>query len=43
MELGKKQQIFLFTCRKQTMRIAEEIGRERNSGLFTYIDSGVIN
>ena len=36
MELGKKQQIFLFTCHKQTMRIAEEIGRERNSGLFTY-------
>lgn len=43
MELGKKQQIFLFTCHKQTMRIAEEIGRERNSGLFTYINSGVIN
>lgn len=42
MDLGKKQQIFLFTCQKQTMRIAEEVGKEKKSGAFTYINSGII-
>lgn len=40
MELGKTQQIFLFTCHERTMRIAREVGKEAASGCFTRLDNG---
>lgn len=41
MDLGKTQQIFLFTCQAQTMKIAKRIGEE-NTGKFIYLKSGEI-
>lgn len=41
MDLGKTQQIFLFTCHAQTMKIAKRIGEE-NTGKFIYLKSGEI-
>ena len=43
MELGKKTQIFLFTCHEQTMRIAEEIGNEQQTGEFVRLKNGTVN
>lgn len=43
MELGKKTQIFLFTCHEQTMRIAEEIGKEQQTGEFVRLKNGTVN
>lgn len=42
MDLGKEQQIFLFTCHEQTMRLAEEIGREKQTGSFIRLRNGRI-
>lgn len=42
MDLGKTQQIFLFTCHAQTMKIAKRIGEEKNTGKFIYLKSGEI-
>ena len=42
MDLGKTQQIFLFTCQAQTMKIAKRIGEEKNTGKFIYLKSGEI-
>lgn len=42
MELGREQQIFLFTCHERTMRIAEEVGREMQTGSFIRLKSGSI-
>ncbi len=42
MDLGKTQQIFLFTCHAQTMRIAEEVGQEKGTGEFIHLHSGTI-
>lgn len=42
MELGKEQQIFLFTCHERTMKIAEEVGREKGTGAFVYLKPGKI-
>ncbi len=43
MELGQKQQIFLFTCHERTMKIAEEVGREKNTGEFIRLQAGKIS
>ncbi len=40
MDLGKEQQIFLFTCHAQTMRLAEEVGREKQTGAFVRLRNG---
>ena len=40
LELGKKQQIFLFTCHEQTMRIAEAMGKELGTGSFIRLKNG---
>ena len=40
LDLGKTQQIFLFTCHEQTMRIAEEMGREKGTGSFIRLKNG---
>lgn len=40
MDLGKEQQIFLFTCHAQTMRLAEEVGREKQTGSFVRLQNG---
>lgn len=40
MDLGKEQQIFLFTCHAQTMRLAEEIGKEKQAGSFVRLRNG---
>lgn len=42
LELGKKQQIFLFTCHEQTMRIAEAMGKELGTGSFVRLKAGKI-
>ena len=42
MELGQKQQIFLFTCHARTMHIAEEVGAEKGTGEFIHLKSGHI-
>ena len=42
MDLGRTQQIFLFTCHAQTMRIAEEVGQEKGTGEFIHLKSGTI-
>lgn len=42
MELGKTQQIFLFTCHARTMRIAEEVGAEKGTGEFVHLEAGHI-
>lgn len=42
MELGKKQQIFLFTCHERTMHIAEEVGYEKGTGEFIHLSAGQI-
>ena len=42
MELGKKQQIFLFTCHERTMHIAEEVGSEKGTGEFIHLSAGQI-
>ncbi len=42
MDLGKTQQIFLFTCHARTMRIAEEVGQEKGTGEFIHLKSGTI-
>ncbi len=42
MELAKKQQIFLFTCHAQTMRIAQEVGASLETGEFIHLKSGTI-
>lgn len=43
MELGKTQQIFLFTCHERTMKIAQEVGKEMAAGYFTRLNSGTIS
>ena len=43
MDLGKEQQIFLFTCHARTMKIAEEVGKEKGTGEFIYLESGNIH
>lgn len=43
MELGKKQQIFLFTCHERTMKLAEEAGNEKGTGEFIYLKNGRIS
>lgn len=43
MELGKEQQIFLFTCHERTMKLAEEAGREENTGEFIQLRNGCIS
>lgn len=40
MDLAKEQQIFLFTCHAQTMRLAEEVGREKQTGSFVRLHNG---
>ena len=42
MDLGRTQQIFLFTCHAQTMHIAEEVGQEKGTGEFIHLKSGTI-
>lgn len=42
MDLAEEQQIFLFTCHAQTMRIAEEVGQEKHSGTFVRLADGKI-
>lgn len=42
LDLGKTQQIFLFTCHEQTMRIAEEIGKEKHTGYFVRLKNGKV-
>lgn len=42
LDLGQKQQIFLFTCHARTMHIAEEVGREKGTGEFIRLSSGTI-
>ena len=42
MDLGRTQQIFLFTCHAQTMRIAEEVGQEKGTGEFIHLKLGTI-
>lgn len=42
MDLGRKQQIFLFTCHEQTMRIAEEVGAEQGAGSFIRLNHGKV-
>ena len=42
MDLGKKQQIFLFTCHERTMHIAEEVGYEKGTGEFIHLSAGQI-
>lgn len=41
-DLGRQQQIFLFTCHRQTMRIAREVGGEKGTGEFIMLQSGHI-
>jgi hypothetical protein len=41
--LGKEQQIFLFTCHERTMKLAEEAGREENTGEFIQLRNGCIS
>lgn len=41
-DLGKEQQIFLFTCHEQTMRIAMEEGKAKETGSFIRLASGHI-
>ena len=42
MDLGKNQQIFLFTCHERTMHIAEEVGYEKGTGEFIHLSAGQI-
>ena len=42
MDLGRNQQIFLFTCHERTMHIAEEVGYEKGTGAFIRLHSGQI-
>ena len=42
MDLGKTQQIFLFTCHERTMHIAEEVGYEKGTGEFIHLSQGEI-
>lgn len=42
MELGKTQQVFLFTCHERTVKIAREVGKEAASGSFTRLENGMI-
>lgn len=42
-DLGREQQIFLFTCHAQTMKIAEKVGREKKMGCFVRLKSGRID
>ena len=42
MDLGKKQQIFLFPCHERTMHIAEEVGYEKGTGEFIHLSAGQI-
>ncbi len=42
MDLAKEQQIFLFTCHAQTMRIAEDVGKEQRAGSFVRLVNGKI-
>lgn len=42
LELGKEQQIFLFTCHAQTMRIAREEGEKAGTGEFIRLKNGRI-
>ena len=42
MELGKQTQIFLFTCHAQTMHLAEEIGKEMETGEFVRLENGTV-
>ena len=41
-DLGKQQQIFLFTCHRQTMEIARTVGAEKQAGDFIMLRSGHI-
>lgn len=43
MELGKEQQILLFTCHARTMQIAHEVGKELNAGEFIRLRAGKIH
>ena len=43
MELGKEQQIFLFTCHARTMQIAHEVGKELNAVEFIRLRAGKIH
>ena len=40
MELGRQTQIFLFTCHAQTLKLAQEVGAEQNTGEFWKLTSG---
>ncbi len=40
MELGKETQIFLFTCHAQTLKLAQEVGREQETGEFWKLSAG---
>lgn len=42
LDLGKKQQIFLFTCHARTMKIAKELGKEKGTGEFIRLKNGSI-
>lgn len=42
LDLGKEQQIFLFTCHARTMKIARELGKEKGTGEFIYLKNGKI-
>ena len=42
LDLGKDQQIFLFTCHARTMKIARELGKEKKTGEFIYLKNGKI-
>ena len=42
MELGKEQQIFL-PVHERTMKLAEEAGREENTGEFIQLRNGCIS
>lgn len=42
LQLGTTQQIFLFTCHKRTMELAEEVGKEQHRGAFFNLKRGKI-
>lgn len=42
LELGKRHQIFLFTCHERTFKLAEEEGRSLGAGAFFRLTSGQI-
>lgn len=42
LELGQREQIFLFTCHQRTMEIAQAIGKEKGRGHFVKLTQGHI-